>query len=358
MSNVTNQVAQAANLRDRRQAIVRFLFQFQSYFGLVVVFVLAVIFSPVRNDINLFLKPVNLINIVLYASETGVLAVGMTLVILVGGIDLSVGSVMALIGVGAGALLMQDHEVTLPIFGTFTIGHWPAIPVIAVLLLIGLIIGFINGWTSERFKVQSFITTLAMLSMARGLAHFWSEDNSIPLAYGAGGGDPLFHDLGQPLGNTGIPVPAIVMILCAIIIGLMLAYTAFGRHVYSVGGNPVAARLSGINVSRLRIIVFTMGGMFAAIAGMLHASRLNQGSPNESVGYELNAIAAVVIGGTSLMGGKGTIAGSIGGALILQILDNIMGLNNVNSNVQLIVKGVLVIGAVALQQLRPEEVEA
>jgi len=343
--------------QNRRRDILNFLFRFQSSFGLIIVFLLAIVFSPIRNDANLFLRPNNLLNIVLYASETGVLAVGMTLVILVGGIDLSVGSVMALIGVGSGALLMQDKSITLPLLGTLVIGHWSAIAVIITMLIIGLIIGFFNGWSSERFKVQSFITTLAMLSIARGLAHVWSEDNSIPLAYGPGGGDPLFKALGQPLGNTGIPVPAIVMIACAVIVGLVLRYTSFGRHVYAVGGNAVAARLSGINVSRLRIIVFMLGGMFAAIAGMLHASRLNQGSPNESVGYELNAIAAVVIGGTSLMGGKGTIAGAIGGALILQILDNIMGLNNVNSNVQLVVKGLLVVAAVALQQLRPEEVE-
>lgn len=350
--------ANTARQPNRRRDIINFLFRFQSYFGLVIVFILAVIISPIRNEANLFLRPNNLINVVLYASETGVLAVGMTLVILVGGIDLSVGSVMALIGVGAGALLMQDKPLTLPLVGTIVIGHWPALSVIAVLLLLGLIIGFFNGWSSERFKVQAFITTMAMSSIARGLAHVWSEDNSIPLAYAAGGGDPLFRTLGQPLGNTGIPVPAIVMIISALVIGAMLAYTSFGRHVYAVGGNAVAARLSGINVSRVRITVFTLCGMFAAIAGMLHASRLNQGSPNESMGYEMNAIAAVVIGGTSLMGGKGTIAGSIGGALILQILDNIMGLNNVNSNVQLVVKGLLVLAAVALQQLRPEEVES
>lgn len=361
MDGLTDRTASASGASrapDRRRDILNFLFRFQSYFGLIIVFLLAVLISPVRNDANLFLKPTNLLNIVLYASETGVLAVGMTLVILVAGIDLSVGSVMALIGVTAGVLLMQDHEVTLPIIGTFVIGHWPAIYVILLMLLIGLVIGFINGWSSERFKVQSFITTLAMLSIARGLAHVVSADNSIPLAYGPKLGDPLFKAIGQPLGDTGIPVPAVIMLLCAFIVGLALGTTAFGRHVYAVGGNPTAARLSGINVSRLRILVFMLCGMFASIAGMMHAARLNQGSPNESIGYELNAIAAVVIGGTSLMGGKGTVWGSIGGALILQILDNIMGLNNVSSNVQLVVKGLLVIAAVALQQLRPAEVEA
>ncbi len=347
-----------ANVPNRRRDIINFLFRFQSYFGLIIVFVMAIIISPVRNDANLFLKPNNLLNIVLYASETGVLAVGMTLVILVAGIDLSVGSVMALVGCAAGVLLVQDHQVDLPVLGTIVIGHWSAIFIIALMLIIGLTIGFLNGWVSERFKVQSFITTLAMLSIARGLAHVISADNSIPLAYGPKLGDPLFKALGQPLGDTGIPVPALVMLICALIVGLTLSFTSFGRHVYAVGGNPTAARLSGINVTRLRVLVFMLCGMFAAIAGMLHASRLNQGSPNESVGYELNAIAAVVIGGTSLMGGKGTVWGSIGGALILQILDNIMGLNNVSSNVQLVVKGLLVIAAVALQQLRPQEVEA
>ncbi len=343
---------------NRSREIINLVFRFQSYFGLIIVVLLAILISPVRNDANLFLKPNNLLNIILYASETGVLAVGMTLVILVAGIDLSVGSVMALVGCAAGVLLMQDNPVTLPIVGTIIIGHWPAIAIILLMLIIGLLIGFINGWASERFKVQSFITTLAMLSIARGLAHVVSADNSIPLAYGPNLGDPLFKALGQPFAGTGIPVPAIVMIVGALVVGLALNFTAFGRHVYAAGGNPTAARLSGINVSRLRVFVFMLCGMFAAIAGMLHAARLNQGSPNESIGYELNAIAAVVIGGTSLQGGKGTIWGSIGGALILQILDNIMGLNNVSSNVQLVVKGLLVIAAVALQQLRPEESEA
>jgi ribose transport system permease protein len=353
MTAATPDTTQSNRLRD----VASFIFRFQSYFGLIIVFILAAVFSPVRNDANLFLKPNNLLNIILYASETGVLAVGMTLVILIAGIDLSVGSVMALVGCAAGVLLVQDHDLTLPLLGTLTIGHWSAIIIIVLMLLLGLVIGFFNGWTSERFKVQSFITTLAMLSVARGLAHVVSADNSIPLAYGPGLGDPLFKALGQPLGNTGIPVPAIVMLACAFVVGLILGHTTFGRHIYAAGGNPVAARLSGINVSRLRIIVFMLCGMFAAIAGMLHAARLNQGSPNESVGYELNAIAAVVIGGTSLMGGKGTVWGAIGGALILQILDNIMGLNNVSSNVQLVIKGLLVIAAVALQQLRPEETE-
>jgi ribose transport system permease protein len=162
----------------------------------------------------------------------------------------------------------------------------------------------------------------------------------------------LFDIIGERI-NGVFPVPAIIMFLVAIIMSLILSYTAFGRHLYAIGGNQVAARLSGLAVSRIKIVAFMLSGFFAAMAGILHAAQLNQGSPNEAVGYELNAIAAVVIGGASLAGGKGTIAGAIAGAFILGILDNMLSLNNVNSNIQLVTKGLLVVAAVALQQVRP-----
>lgn len=361
MASVTNAPRQAAPTSDRRKRILNFLFRFQSYFGLIIIFILAVAFSPVRNEANLFLSERNLLNMLMFASETGILAVGMTLVILVGGIDLSVGSVMALIGVISADLLMNRHDIA--IFGTIiSVGSWPALAIFVVCIGIGVLIGFINGWSAEQFKVPSFVTTLAMMSMARGLARTWVANNSIPIAYATqeqygttGFGDPLFETIGRTIPNTTIPIPALIMLVVAIIFGLILTYTTFGRRLYAVGGNPLASRLSGISVGRLRIYCFMICGAMAAIAGMIHTSRLNQGSPNESINYELNAIAAVVIGGASLTGGKGTIAGAIGGALILQILDNILGLNNVSSNVQLIVKGLLVIAAVALQQLRPDD---
>lgn len=350
--------------RVTRQRFTELLFRFQSYFGLVIIFALAVAFSPERDGVNLFLSSRNLLNVLMFASETAILAVGMTLVILVGGIDLSVGSVMALIGVIGADLLMNAYSFSL--FGLyFTVGQWPAGVIFMFCVVIGTGIGFFNGWTAERFKVPSFVTTLAMLSIARGLARVWAGNNSIPIAYASGStlpqyssgsfGDPLFRLLGSTLPGTGVPVPALIMIVCAVVFGLMLRYTTFGRRIYAVGGNPTAARLSGIRVGRLRITTFMICSALAAVAGLIHASRLNQGSPNESINYELNAIAAVVIGGASLMGGKGTVVGAIGGALILQILDNILGLNNVSSNVQLIVKGLLVIVAVALQQLRPAQ---
>ncbi len=319
-----------------------FIFRFQSFFGLFVIILLAILFSPIRNDQRIFLSERNISNVTRDVSETGVLAVGQLLAILVVGIDLSVGSVVALTATGAAHLLMRDHV--------------PAIPTILFILALGAFIGWFNGWTSERFRIPAFVTTLAMLSIARGLAHVWSSDIAVPLSYEAGGADPLFSLISKRI-NGIIPVPAIIMFTVAIIMGLILAYTTFGRHIYAIGGNATAARLSGINVIRSRIVAFVLCGFFASLAGIMHAAQLNQGSPNEAVGYELNAIAAVVIGGASLSGGKGTVAGAIAGAFILGILDNMLSLNNVNSNVQLITKGLLVIGAVALQQFRPRDVE-
>jgi ribose transport system permease protein len=275
-------------------------------------------------------------------SETGIMAVGQLLVILVGGFDLSVGSVVALGATGSAFLLMRDHV--------------PAIPAIIIILAMGALIGWWNGWVSERFKVPAFVSTLAMSLIARGLAHVWSTDIAVPLSYQAGGADPIFEFIGQRI-NGVFPVPAIIMLAVALIMGLILHFTAFGRHIYATGGNETAARLSGVVVKRIKILAFTLCSFFGAMAGLVHASQLNQGSPNEAVNYELNAIAAVVIGGASLMGGKGTVVGAIAGAFILGILDNMLSLNNVNSNVQLIAKGFIVIGAVALQQFRPREAE-
>jgi len=340
----------------RRQA-VNFIFQFQSFFGLAIVFALAVIYSPVRNDNNIFLSQRNLSNVTRDVSETGILATGMLLVILVAGIDLSVGSIVALGATGTAYLLMREGSLDIPLLGETQVSPMSAVPAILVILALGLAIGWWNGWISERFKIPSFVTTLAMLSIARGLAHIWSDDIAVPISYRAGGADPNFEFLRERIYNETIPVPALIMFGSAIIMTLVLHYTSFGRHLYAIGGNETASRLSGVPVMRLKIIAFMLCGFFAAMAGIVHAAQLNQGSPNEAVGYELNAIAAVVIGGASLMGGKGTVVGAVAGAFILGILDNMLSLNNVNSNTQLVVKGLLVVGAVALQQLRPRDLD-
>ncbi len=322
----------------RANQIIGIVFRLQFLFGLLIVIALAIFFSPVRDDSILFLNQRNLSNVTRDVSETGILAVGMLLVIIIGGIDLSVGSVVALGATGGAYLLMRDQV--------------PAYASIGIILTLGLAIGWWNGWISERFRVPSFITTLAMMSIARGLAVIWSDRIAVPISYGPGGADPAFEVIGSRIDGV-FPVPAIIMIGVASVMAFVLRYTAFGRYLYAIGGNQTAARLSGVAVSRIKISAFMLCAFLAAMTGLVHAAQLNQGSPNEAVGYELNAIAAVVIGGASLAGGKGTIAGAIAGAFILGILDNMLSLNNVDSAAQLVIKGLLVVGAVALQQLRP-----
>ncbi len=337
------QLAQAiAPPVGRRQRILLTVLRFQGYFGLLTVFLLGIIFSPTRRGVNLFIDPLNQANIVRDIAENGIIAIGMTLVILIGGIDLSVGAVVALVATTGAALLMR-------------VGMGTEVTILAMLAL-GAAVGFTNGLVSTRFRIQSFIVTLAMMSVARGLARIISTGLAIPIAYGPGAAPVSFSWLGTRIGPN-VPVPALIMLVIAVLTGLMLRYTPFGRHVYAIGGNEVAARLSGVRVERIKITVFVMCSVLTALAGLIHAAQLNQGSPNEAVGYELNAIAAVVIGGTSLMGGIGSITGTIIGALMLGMLDNILGLNNVNSDIQLLVKGALIVAAVILQQLRPRDQE-
>ena len=339
-----------------RRALV-FVFRFQSFFGLIIVLLLAIYVSPIRADKRIFMSQRNLSNVARDVSETGILATGQLIVLLVGGIDLSVGSVVALTATTSALLLMRSQTVTLPLIGGIELSHLSAEQTIILVLGLGLMIGWWNGWTSERFRIPSFVTTLAMLSIARGFAHIWSDNIAVPISYKAGGADPAFEILHKRIYNEIIPVPALIMVGGALIMFLVLRYTAFGRYIYAIGGNQTASRLSGLAVTRIKIVAFMLCGFFAALAGIVHAAQLNQGSPNEAQNYELNAIAAVVIGGASLNGGKGTIIGAIAGAIILGIISNMLSLNNVESSTQAVVKGLLIVGAVALQQFRPPEVE-
>ena len=318
-----------------------FILRFQSYFGLIAILILSTLLSPVRDGHNIFLDPNNLLNIVRFASENGIIAIGMTLVILIGGIDLSVGAVLALCAVAAASFMMRAGLGTLP--------------TVVLVLSIGALCGLTNGMVITRFSIQPFIVTLAMLTIARGIASLWSGGYAIPLAFGfaAGVAPQSFKTLfagSFSVGRVDIPVQIFYFIGVGVIASLLLKRAAFGRHVYAVGGNEVAARLSGVNVNRVKTIVFTISGLLAGLAALLHAALVNQGSHIDGAGYELNAIAAVVIGGTSLAGGVGTVVGSMVGAVILSILDNILGLRNIPSEYQMILKGLLIIGAVLLQR--------
>lgn len=313
----------------------------QSLGALVVIFLVAAVCSPVRNGVNLFLTPNNLLNIVRFASENGIIAVGMTLVILTGGIDLSVGAVLALCSVTAAHAMMKLH--------------WGTPATVALVLGTGTLAGTLNGVVTTRLRIQSFVTTLAMLSIARGAASLLSEGNAIPLAFGDGQAPPLFKSLfagALPLLPGAIPAQIFYFLAIGGLVSWVLQRTAFGRHVYAVGSNEAACRLSGLTVDRIKVLVFALSGLLVGLAALLHTALVNQGSHIDGGGYELNAIAAVVIGGTSLAGGTGTVLGSMVGALILSILDNILGLRNIPSEYQMILKGVIIVFAVVLQRAR------
>lgn len=324
-----------------RRTLSRLFARSQSYLVLVGILILCAFLSPVRNGHNVFLGPENLLNIVRFASENGIIAIGMTLVIITGGIDLSVGAVLALCAVGSAAFMMR--------YG------WGTVPTIVIVLTIGTLVGLINGLIITKINMQPFIVTLATQSASRGVASLWSWGYAIPLAFGLGAGvaPQSFKDMfagSVNLAGLDIPVQVFYFLGIGILVSLILKRTGFGRHIYAVGGNEIAARLSGVAVHRTKIMVYAISGFLAALAALLHASLVNQGSHIDGQNYELNAIAAVVIGGTSMAGGSGTIFGTIIGAVVLSILDNILGLRNIQSEYQLILKGVLIVLAVIAQK--------
>lgn len=340
-STEANEAEQAPNKASGR-GLAETLFRFQSFFGLIAVFLAAVIFSP-RNDDGqiLFLTSENLFNTIRAVSEIGIIAVGLTFVILIGGIDLSVGSVLGLAAVGSAVLMVNNN------FGVFA--------AVVVVLLAGMVFGFLQGAAVALLGVQAFIVTLAGLQIARGLARMWSGGETVQISYGEGEGQAptTFSLLGERTFNGVVPIPALIFAIVAVAAILFLRGSAYSRHLYAIGGNEKAARLSGVPVNRTKIIAFVIAGFCAALAGIVHAGQLNAGSPNDGTAYELDGIAAVVVGGTSLAGGRGSVVGTIAGALLLGILNNILSLNNVNTDIQLLIKGLVIVAAAALQRLRP-----
>ena len=294
---------------DNKKKMKAMIKQMQSVIALVIIFVVASTIC-IKDGRNNFLDIRNLMNVLRAVSENGIIAIGMTIILILGDIDLSVGSVVGLISTGCAYLMVKSG-----------LGFVPAI---LVSLGIGALFGLFNG--------------------------FWANGIGIPLAYGKGEGmaPPAFEVLQMRLWGI-IPVPAIIFIVLLIVFQIILSKTRFGRQVYAIGGNKNAAYLSGIKVDRIKIYAFMICAMLSSVAAMIHAAQISQGGPNEGQGYELNAVAACAIGGTSLAGGKGTVFGTLIGALILGMLDNVLGLKGVNSNLQLMVKGFLIIIAVFMQ---------
>src|SRR4051794_6140107 len=327
--------APATKHRDPLALVVRV----QSLIGLVVVVIGGVIFSPRRHGEILFLAPDNIANIVRAVSETGIIAIGMTFVIITAGIDLSVGAVLGLSSVVTATMMIS--------------GGFGLVPTMLAVLMMGTAFGMIQGIISSRFRLEPFIVTLAGLQAARGLALVVSGNQYINISYGDGPGlaPPVFAVLGERLFNNTVPVATIVFIAFAAIATVVLNTTRFGRYVFAVGGNERAARISGVPVSMVKISVYAITGFTSALAGIVHAGQFNFGSANDGMGYELTAIAAVVIGGTSLFGGAGSMVGTVAGTIMLGALANILQLNNITPAMQLLATAAIIVLAAVLQSL-------
>ncbi len=321
----------------RRRAPLEQLLRFQSLFGLILVVAGGIAFSPRRHGHILFLGTDNIANIVRSIAETGILAVGMTFVIIAAGIDLSVGAVLGLASVLTATLLVNHG--------------WSLVSTLPLVLAACTLFGLMQGVLSTRLRIQAFIVTLAGLQAARGLALIASGNNFININYGTGPGNapPAFAILGERLFGDIFPVATLVFIALAVIATFLLNRTRYGRYVFAIGGNERAARLSGIPVRSVRISVYALSGLCAGIAGIVHAGQFSFGSPNDGQGYELNAIAAVVIGGTDLFGGAGSMIGTVAGAIMLGALANILQLNDVSAAMQLLATGGIIVLAAALQ---------
>lgn len=276
---------------------------------------------------NEFLTASNLLNVALQTSIIAIVAIGMTFVILTAGIDLSVGSLMALCGaVAAGIAVRQGMDTYLSI---------------SIALGVGLILGAVNGLMIVRGGIPPFVATLSMLAIARGLTLVYTEGR--PIA----GLDERFIYWGT--GQVwGIPIPVIIMIVIAVIAHIVTRYTPFGLHVYSTGGNEETTRLAGISPDRIKLAVYMISGVLAALGGVLLTARLWSAQPNAAAGWELDAIAAPVLGGTSLFGGVGSIGGTVIGAFIIGVLSNGLNLMGVPSYYQQVIKGLVLILAVTV----------
>lgn len=318
---------QIVKLRDQNNMENTDVFEMLKKYGLVIVLVLMVIVLSLISET--FFTVTNLINVLRQISINGIIALGMTFVILSAGIDLSVGSLVAVSGVIAGSILNVNPQLVL-------------VAVVAGILASGFF-GMISGIMVVKFDIPPFVATLAMMTIARGFALVYTDGR--PYILDSQG----FKVIGQ--GYLGpIPIPVIILFITIIVMQVILNLTKFGRYVYAIGGNENAAKASGVSVGKTKLFVYTLSGLLTGLSGVILASRINSGQPAIGVSFEMDAIAAVVIGGTSLSGGVGSISGTILGFLIIGIINNGLNLLNVSSYYQLIVKGLIIAGAVILDQ--------
>lgn len=300
---------------------IRSLGQYGIFVAFVVICFILSLITPQ------FLTVSNWTIIITQVSINALLAFGVTFVIITGGIDLSLGSIVAVSGIVAA---MMAHPDTYPVI----------VPIVAGLLA-GVFVGAFNGFVITKSKIAPFIVTLGTMTIGRGLALILSKGRPISNL------SDSFNFIGG--GNVlGIPFPIIVLIIVFVVCLIILKKTLLGRYIYAVGGNEQAARAAGISVNQVKMAVYTICGMLAGLAGILLTSRITTGQPNAGAGFELDAIAAAIIGGTSTSGGTGTMTGTLIGALLIGVISNGLDLLNVTSYYQQVVMGVIIIGAVVL----------
>jgi ribose/xylose/arabinose/galactoside ABC-type transport system permease subunit len=300
----------------------------ETYSLILVVLALVVVLSIATRT---FLTTSNLLNVLRQISINGILAIGMTFVVLTGGIDLSVGSVVAFCGI-VSAGLIRDAKL-------------PVAPVIVISLLVGIVMGMFNGYFVAFWNAAPFVVTLSLMTIARGMTFVYCNGKPI---------SPLtaeFLNIGR--GDIfGVPIPAFILFLVFIIGFVVLKYFSIGRYIYAVGGNENSATVSGINVRLVKLAAYAVSGCLCGLVAIILTSRVSAGMPQAGQSYELDAIAATVIGGTSLSGGRGRLWGTILGALLLGIVSNGLDLLNVSSFYQQIVKGVIILGAILIDSKR------
>ncbi|HEV3044297.1 MAG TPA: ABC transporter permease [Roseiarcus sp.] len=394
---------------------LRILSRTKLYWGLLIIFLIGAAFSPhTSSGRNIFLSYANLTDVLRQVSITGLVATGMTIVILLGGIDLSVGSVMGFstvvcamlltkpgwtaasaIGVPGAALvsfaaiafltrfvlsgLARGRDAAVGPRREIDLGSWRGIwipcllgavamgaalsfvlsevptkfGVVAVLLVtpcVALLLGGLNGAIIVAGRLQPFIVTLAMMVSALGIGRLTAgQDNAVVPVYTGTNATEAFEILRSMVWGV-LPMPSVFFLTAIIFFGAILRLTSFGRYIYAIGGNVEAARLSGINVVQVQFSAYLLSGLLAGVAGVLFVAQYRQGKPDAGTGLELDAIAAVVIGGTSLMGGRGGLAGTLVGVLIFGLLSDILQLQNIDSNVQLVMKGLIIVCTVLVQE--------
>lgn len=293
--------------------------------SIIALWVLIAIVSGINPD---FFSVDNILNILRQTSVNAVIAVGMTFVILIAGIDLSVGSVLALTGAIAASMVGAELPIILVIVAT---------------LLLGTLLGGVSGIIVAKGKVQAFIATLVTMTLLRGVTMVYTDGR--PISTGFSDAADSFAYLGTGY-LFGIPVPIWLMVIVFAVAWYILKHTQIGRYIYALGGNEAATQLSGINVTKVKIFVFAVSGFLSALAGLIVTARLSSAQPTAGVSYELDAIAAVVVGGTSLMGGKGRVMGTLIGALIIGFLNNALNLLDISSYYQMIAKALVILVAV------------